>query len=414
MTRLPMPGVRLIKQFEGCHLEAYPDPLTGTKPYTIGWGSTRRKDGSPFYLGERITQSQADDLLMWQLEQDFLPALQTIPRWSTLTENQAGAVLSFAYNLGARFYGASGFQTITRVLQNADWTNLEYALTLYRNPDSNVEEGLLRRRLSEAQTFLSDIPGGDLSRAGQIYLSDAARTYSQTAHLSDQAIQYLVAIAQLPSEGASQETLVVPQILALSDPPVTGPDVRLVQEALVRAGAPLSVDGVFGPATKQAVEWFQRLNGLPVDGVVDEDTRGRLLQRSLYFTEPYMTGDDVKALQEALYQKGFDLTIDGVFGPTTQETVEAFQRRAGLIVDGVVGSHTRRILHARTLYLTVPQLQGDDVQWLQKTLTRFGLNVIVDAIFGPDTEWAVKQFQSHHYLQADGVVGAQTWVKLGL
>jgi lysozyme len=30
----------LIKRFEGCVLEAYPDPGTGNDPWTVGWGST--------------------------------------------------------------------------------------------------------------------------------------------------------------------------------------------------------------------------------------------------------------------------------------------------------------------------------------------------------------------------------------
>jgi lysozyme len=28
----------LIKEFEGCRLNAYPDPLSGGLPITIGWG----------------------------------------------------------------------------------------------------------------------------------------------------------------------------------------------------------------------------------------------------------------------------------------------------------------------------------------------------------------------------------------
>ena len=412
MAAIPMPGVTLIKQFEGLHLEAYPDPLSGAEPYTIGWGSTRRKDGSPFYLGERITQADADDLLIWQVERDFLPALEVIPQWETFTASQAGAILSFAYNLGAGFYGSSGFQTISRVLEDADWINLEYALTLYRNPGSNVEEGLLRRRLAESQVFLKGTTGVELSVAGHTYLSDAARTYSQNAQLSDQAIQYLAAIKGEPIGATPSPPS--KRVLYLIDPPLTGEDVRLIQEALTQAGAPLVVDGVFGSATKQAVEWFQRSSGLSVDGVVGDATRASLLQRSLYLAEPYMTGEDVKALQIALHQQGFDLETDGVFGPGTHEVVETFQRQAGLLVDGVVGNHTRRVLHARKLYLALPHLQGDDVQWLQKTLTRFGLNVTTDGVFGPGTEWAVKQFQANNHLDADGTVGPQTWVKLGL
>ena len=414
MAEIPMPGVALIKQFEGCHLEAYPDPLSGAEPYTIGWGSTRRKDGSPFYLGEHITQTEADELLVWQLERDFLPAVQRIPRWPTLNDSQAGALLSFAYNLGAGFYGSNGFQTLTGVVRDGDWARLEYALTLYRNPGSNVEEGLLRRRLTEAQVFLSATAGVDLSSAGTTYLSEAARTYSQSAQLSDQAIQYVAAITQKPVGTGSPTTSASPRLLYLNDPPLTGEDVRLIQEALARAGAPLTIDGVFGSATQQAVEWFQRLNGLLVDGVVNDKTRSRLLQRSLYLADPYMSGEDVTALQEALNRQGAGLEADGVFGPGTQAAVEAFQRRAGLLIDGIVGSHTSRILNARTLYLKLPHLNGEDVNWLQKTLTRSGVPVTVDSIFGPGTDWAVKQFQAHNHLHADGIVGAQTWVKLGL
>lgn len=421
MAVMPEPGILLIKQFEGCHLEAYPDPLSGAEPYTIGWGSTRRQDGTPFYLGERITQAEADDLLLWQIDRDFLPAIATIPNWHGFTDGQAGAMLSFAYNLGAGFYGASGFQTITRVLQNADWINLEYALTRYRNPGSNVEEGLLRRRLSEARVFLDDTPGYRLTSAGETYFAEASRTYYQSSQLSDQAFRYLRAIAgrpthlaQSPPPASPSQPETAQRTLALTEPPITGGDVRLVQEALVEAGAPLDVDSIFGPSTEQAVQWFQRLNGLPVDGVVAAATRSQLLQRSLYLTEPYLFGEDVKTLQSALNRQGFDLTADGVFGLETRDAIEAFQRRTGLLVDGVVGNHSRRILNARMLYLKLPYLQGDDVEWLQKTLTRFGLSTSIDGVFGPGTEWTVKQFQARNHLNADGVVGAQTWVKLGL
>jgi hypothetical protein len=34
-------GIDLIKEFEGCELEAYPDPGTGGVPWTIGWGLCR-------------------------------------------------------------------------------------------------------------------------------------------------------------------------------------------------------------------------------------------------------------------------------------------------------------------------------------------------------------------------------------
>jgi lysozyme len=152
---LPIPGVNLIKEFEGCHLKAYYDPLTGGLPITIGWGSTRRKDGTRFMIGNKITQDEADDLLYFQLRREFLPALQKIPYWSEMNDNQRGALLSFAYNLGAGFYGGTNFNTITKVLKNKEWNKVPDALYLYRNPGSNVEAGLARRRKAEGKLWSS-------------------------------------------------------------------------------------------------------------------------------------------------------------------------------------------------------------------------------------------------------------------
>jgi lysozyme len=152
---IPEPGIKLIKEFEGCHLKAYYDPLTGRLPITIGWGSTRRKDGSIFMIGSTITQEEADDLLYFQLRREFLPSLQKIPYWGEMNENQRGALLCFAYNLGAGFYGSSDFNTITRVLKNKEWSKVPEALKLYRNPGTNVEKGLLRRRKAEGKLWIS-------------------------------------------------------------------------------------------------------------------------------------------------------------------------------------------------------------------------------------------------------------------
>jgi len=151
---LPLQGVALIKEFEDCHLKAYYDPLTGGLPITIGWGSTRRKDGTRFMIGNKITQEEADDLFYYQLRREFIPALQKIPYWSEMNDSQRGSLLCFAYNLGD-FYGHPDFNTITRVLKNKEWDKVPKTLEMYRNPGSNVEAGLLRRRKAEGKLWVS-------------------------------------------------------------------------------------------------------------------------------------------------------------------------------------------------------------------------------------------------------------------
>jgi len=150
---VPMMGIKLIKEFEGCHLKAYPDPLTGGLPITIGWGSTRKKDGSHFKMGDTLTQAEADALLIEQCKNEFLPALRKVPHWNEMSDGKRGALLSFAYNLGAGFYGGSNFNTITKRLKNKEWDLVPDALFLYRNPGSNVEAGLARRRKAEGEAW---------------------------------------------------------------------------------------------------------------------------------------------------------------------------------------------------------------------------------------------------------------------
>lgn len=149
------PGIKLIKEFEGCHLKAYPDPLTGGLPITIGWGSTRDFDYTPFKRDRVITQEYADRLLEYDILNRFLPKLSIIPYWSEMNENQQGSILSFSYNLGADFYGNSNFNTITRVLKEKRWNEVSKTLELYCNPGSKVEAGLLRRRKAEGKLWMS-------------------------------------------------------------------------------------------------------------------------------------------------------------------------------------------------------------------------------------------------------------------
>jgi hypothetical protein len=65
-----------------------------------------------------------------------------------------------------------------------------------------------------------------------------------------------------------------------------------------------------------------------------------------------------------------------------------------------------------TLMLTNPYTRGLVVADLQTALNKHGGKVVVDGIFGPLTEAAVKIFQKSHLIPADGIVGPLTWSKL--
>ncbi len=148
-SSIPKQALDIIKEFEGFSSKAYYDPHTGALPITIGYGSTRKIDGTPFFIGETVTREEAENLLMYQLNKEFIPALQKIPFWNEMNDEMRSALISFAYNLGANFYGTSGFNTISKNLREKDWKAIPKTLELYRNPGSSVEAGLLRRRRTE-------------------------------------------------------------------------------------------------------------------------------------------------------------------------------------------------------------------------------------------------------------------------
>jgi peptidoglycan hydrolase-like protein with peptidoglycan-binding domain len=68
------------------------------------------------------------------------------------------------------------------------------------------------------------------------------------------------------------------ELLQIGD---SGPEVAALQEFLISQGydlGPMGADGEFGRRTRAAVMEFQRANGLDVDGIVGDDTRGAMGQ----------------------------------------------------------------------------------------------------------------------------------------
>lgn len=154
------PALQIIKEFEGFVPRAYPDPLSGGKPYTIGFGSTRHPDGTPVKLGDVVTLEQGNAMLQREVNEYAEKLALKIPYWTEMSDEQRSALLSFAYNLGPDFYGAQGFETISWVLKERKWGDVANTLLLYRNPGTSVEAGLQRRRIAEGKLWNLGIKPG--------------------------------------------------------------------------------------------------------------------------------------------------------------------------------------------------------------------------------------------------------------
>ena len=107
-------------------------------------------------------------------------------------------------------------------------------------------------------------------------------------------------------------------------------------------GANLSVDGIFGNNTRNAVLKFQQENSLSADGIVGPNTWKTLLTLPAYpLLREGSRGAYVTLLQQLLESNLYPVgNIDGIFGSRTLSAVRAFQRDNSLTVDGLVGPNT--------------------------------------------------------------------------
>jgi N-acetylmuramoyl-L-alanine amidase len=143
---------------------------------------------------------------------------------------------------------------------------------------------------------------------------------------------------------------------------------------------------------------------------------------------PLKVGDSgafVREIQEDLIKAGFSLPVygaDGVFGSETERAIMRFQKKYGLTVDGLVGPKTldklKEVLSSSNPSTDFPlptetlsrHDEGPEVKQLQRALKAVNFDPgVIDGIYGPLTEDAVRRFQSMYAaLDNDGIYGPNT------
>ncbi len=151
----------------------------------------------------------------------------------------------------------------------------------------------------------------------------------------------------LQKEGA-EERDILGEVTALSPNPRVITLQRLLNLYGYHAGPP---DGILGANTRNALEAFQRDNGLPPSRFADKATWALLTR---YETLGLVADGeiDVAVVQRVLKKAGCDPgPVDGKLGRKTRAAIRAFQKKEGLAADGRVGYQT---LTALARYLAEP------------------------------------------------------------
>ncbi len=145
-------GIALIKRFESCArarggglFEAYPDPGTGGAPWTIGWGAT----GPGIAPGLVWTQAQCDARLAADLAR-FSREVERALHGAPVSQNQFDALVSFHYNTGA-----IARASLTRLHRAGDFAAAAREFGKWVNAGGRRLNGLVRRRVAEAELYLA-------------------------------------------------------------------------------------------------------------------------------------------------------------------------------------------------------------------------------------------------------------------
>ena len=440
--------------------------------------------GSPLRRGSTGTNVRILQKQLSRISKDY-PSFGKPSVTGTFDEATESSVKKFQKQFGLTADGIVG---------KAAWYKISYIYVSVKNLAELTSEGetaegtqsaggwpgtVLRRgstgsSVEQVQFWLSDLAQFDASLPGVTVdgrygaaTERAVRAFQQKQHLTadgvvGQTTWKALYAAWVDAQSDLGGTAWPGMVLRRGD---TGMEVRLVQFWLRLAAdnytalRTVTVDGKFGATTVSAVQAFQTLFGLTSDGAVGRSTWNKLKEVGLAVanrivaqnvapgqftvtTRAGSSGTAVRAVQyylrrlAAYYSDVPTVTVDGKFGAATTRAVKAWQERAGLTVDGVVGRLTFQSIYdaalaldtsgpvVRTVSLPTPDKAlrpgdtGAEVLRLNQMLLFLSqwipeINFTTDAAgsaFDQELEIAVRSAQRYFGLSETGIVTAADWL----
>ena len=329
-------------------LLAVPQALAATKYATLEFGS------------------RGSDVLKLQkalLELGFNPN-GTDGKFGRGTET---AVKAYQATRGLEADGKAGTLTLTKLYAETDGQSATVTTPVTTNPNT-LKYGDSGSRVTEMQTALVKLGyntngvdgrfGAGTQRAVISFQKDNGLEADGLAGTKTLELLYKKADGTSSSSGSGTSSGLTRTLRR----GYTGDDVVTVQQRLKELGYYTgSIDGVYGSGSIAAATAFQKNNGLKVDGLTGQSTYAALFSSSAVAagssgssssSGAYVKlksgdkGTEVKKLQQALKDLGYNVSADGTYGPITVAAVTAFQKLNGLDDDGIAGAKTQTVLYS--------------------------------------------------------------------
>lgn len=285
------------------------------------------------------------------------------------------AVKAYQAARGLEADGKAGTLTLTKLYAETDGQSATVTTPVTTNPNT-LKYGDSGSRVTELQTALVKLGyntngvdgrfGAGTQRAVISFQKDNGLEADGLAGTKTLELLYKKADGTSSSSGSSGSGTSSGLTRTLRRG-YTGDDVITVQQRLKELGYYTgSIDGVYGSGSIAAATAFQKNNGLKVDGLTGQSTYAALFSSSAVAagssgssssgssssSGAYVKlqsgdkGTEVKKLQQALKDLGYNVSADGTYGPITVAAVTAFQKLNGLDDDGIAGAKTQTVLYS--------------------------------------------------------------------
>jgi lysozyme len=161
MMKLNSRAIELIQHFESRRLKAYHGEADAPGVFTIGWGHVITGNEVPdiFKPGNLmrdvvITESQAEELFANDIDRFIKGVYMRLnEKRNQLTEDQLGAIVSLAFNIGL---GNFAISAVKKTINMAEIKDAVHGFKSWIRSAGEIRNGLIRRRAAEAALFNSD------------------------------------------------------------------------------------------------------------------------------------------------------------------------------------------------------------------------------------------------------------------